>query len=262
MWQTYRGLLVVSWREAMAFRAGLVVYLLSTVFPFVMLGVWLTVSRQTSPAGLDAEYFVAYYVVTAVVNQLTTVWVAYIWDREIRLGGLNARLLRPRDPVHHLLCQELCRRALAGSVGVAALVVLLVVVPGFRRPGSVAEAALAVLAVLAAFALKFLMASAISMLAFWLTQVGRIYMLWWGVGFFLSGWIAPLATLPEGLRSVAELSPFAATLATPVHALIGELPAAEALRLLGVAAVWILIFLVLYRVLWRAGLRRYDAVGS
>lgn len=262
MWRTYRGLLAVSWREATAFRAGMVVHLFSTIFPFLMMGVWLTIARQTSPAGLDAGYFVVYYATAAVVNQLTTVWVVSTWDEEIRTGRLSTRLLRPRDPVHHLLCQEACRRVLAGGLGVLILVVLHVAMPGLGRPESIAAAVLAVAAVVAAFALNFLMACAIGMLAFWVTQVSRIFLVWAGIGFFLSGWVAPLATLPEGIRSVAEVSPFAAALATPVHALIGRLTIADSLRLLGVAAFWIVVFLALYRVLWLAGLRRFDAVGS
>jgi ABC-2 type transport system permease protein len=262
MWRTYQGLLAVSWREALAFRAGLLLFMLSTLFPFVMMGVWLTVTRQTTVAGLDTTFFVSYYATAAVVNQLTVVWVVGTWDEEIRTGRLNARLLRPCDPVHHLLCQEVCRRVLASVAGVVLLVVLQLVVPGFGRPESVGAAVLAGLSVVAAFALNFLMACTIGMLAFWLTQVGRLYMVWCGVGFFLSGYVAPLDTLPAAVRSVAGISPFAATLATPVRALTGTLPVPEVIRLLGVAAVWILVFLVLYRALWRAGLRRFDAVGS
>ncbi|GAA1016899.1 ABC transporter permease [Acrocarpospora pleiomorpha] len=262
MWRTYRGLMTVSWREAMAFRAGLVVYLLGSVFPFAMMGVWLTVTRQTDPAGLDTGYFISYYTAAAIVNQLTSVWVIATWDDEIRTGQLSTRLLRPRDPVHHFLCQEACRRALAGAIGIVALIVVQVAVPDFGHPRSIGAAALAVLSVLAAFALNFLMQCVFGMLAFWLTMVRRVYGVWSGIGFFLSGWVAPLDTLPDGVRLIAELSPFAATLATPVHALTGTISAAESLRLLGVAAIWIVILLALYRALWFAGLRRFDAAGS
>ena len=34
------------------------------------------------------------------------------------------------------------------------------------------------------------MAMAFATIGFWTTQAGNLYSLWWGIGAFLSGWIA------------------------------------------------------------------------
>ena len=52
----------------------------------------------------------------------------------------------------------------------------------------------------AGFFLNVLMAMAFATIGFWTTQAGNLYSLWWGIGAFLSGWIAPLA-LVAGRRS-------------------------------------------------------------
>ena len=56
-----------------------------------------------------------------------------------------------------------------------------------------------------AFLLSSTMATAFALISFWSTKSANLYMLWWGAGAFLSGWIAPLAVLPDGLRTAAEV---------------------------------------------------------
>lgn len=258
----YRGLLPVYWREAVARRARVWLNVLSLSFPFLMMWVWLQVARQQggSVAGLDTGYFVTYYTAAAVVSQVTTVSAAGNWDKSIRLGTLSARLLRPCDPGHHVFCSELCRRMLAGLFGLPfVIVVLLLPATGDHDPIMVL---MSLVAMVVGFTLNFLMASAIGMLAFWLTQVQRIHQLWAGVGSMLAGAVAPLETMPTWIRMVAEALPFKATYGTPVEMLAGQTTVAAGLQALAFGLAWTVVAYVVYRLLWARGLRRYSSVGA
>jgi len=48
----------------------------------------------------------------------------------------------------------------------------------------------------------------------------------------------------------------------PVELLLGRVTLTEALTGLGIQAAWVIIGLVLLRVVWRAGVRVYSAVGA
>jgi ABC-2 type transport system permease protein len=110
--------------------------------------------------------------------------------------------------------------------------------------------------------LNMLMSSTLGVLAFWSTQGRNFSGLLFGVGQFLSGWIAPLALFPESFRQTAYLLPFRSTLGLPLEILMGRLDEAETAFAFGITLTWIVFFLILYRVLWRFGLRRYEAVGA
>lgn len=64
-------LLKVGFAEAVAYRAEMVVWLLSTNMPLVMLALWTAVARDAPVGRFGQRDFVAYYLATLVVRLLT-----------------------------------------------------------------------------------------------------------------------------------------------------------------------------------------------
>lgn len=257
----YRGLLPVCWREAIAYRGHVWLNVLSLVFPLLMMWVWLAIAQQSGGTvnGLRPAYFVSYYAAAAIIAQMTVATTPNGWDELVRLGGLSAHLLRPCDPGHQLFCAEVCRRALAGVLGLPLLAVVLVASHSVGSPGAVL---LAVPAIVLGFVLNFLMTSAIGMLAFWLTQVQRIAQLWTGAGFVLAGVVAPLRTMPGWVGALASALPFKAIVGTPADLLAGGVGVEEGLGAMASGAAWTVLAFAVYRVLWYRGLRHYSAMGA
>jgi ABC-2 type transport system permease protein len=79
---------------------------------------------------------------------------------------------------------------------------------------------------------------------------------------FLSGQMAPLSLLPVPLRVAAAVLPFRWTTSFPVELLLGRVDWSQTLMGLGVQAGWIVLCLFLLRLVWRAGVRAYSAVGA
>jgi ABC-2 type transport system permease protein len=119
-----------------------------------------------------------------------------------------------------------------------------------------------VAAVVLAYALSILMASTVALLGFWSTQTTNIWMLWWGLGSFFSGWVAPLALMPSWIQHLAVVLPFWSTLGFPVELLSGRLDAGEVAVGFGVGLAWATAFGALYVVAWRRGIRRFQAVAG
>jgi ABC-2 type transport system permease protein len=128
-------------------------------------------------------------------------------------------------------------------------------------PLSLATAAcLVVVGLLAAFvALTFQLA--IGLGAFWIHDCRPLYWIWQKGTFLLGGLLIPLELYPGWLRTIAEVSPFAAILHGPGHlAFDGSLVAAGlvVLELLG----WLVVALFVVHMLYRRGLRRIDGAGG
>lgn len=100
--RAYRALFKAAWSIAFTYRVQLVLYMLSFVFPLLMLAVWLTVEEQTGPiGGFDRSGFISYYIAAAAIFRFTNTSPLYRWDRDIRTGDLSILLLKPLDPFHH-----------------------------------------------------------------------------------------------------------------------------------------------------------------
>ncbi len=261
--RTYPGLLRAAVAQTLAYRAQLVIWVIGGIFPLVLLTVWLSVAdEQGATAGWTRADFISYYVAVTVVFQIVNTHVVWPWDRDLRSGDLSFRLLRPLPPVHHYIADDVGHRLVTATGLVPLFVIAAVWFDAVRYPVGPGTAALALLAVLAGYGLAVAMALAFAMIAFWSTQVGNLYMLWWGGGAFLSGLIAPVSLLPEPLRSLAVFSPFRSTLDFPVQLAMGRLSGAETLLGFAVTAVWLLVFVILHRLLWRHGVVHYQAVGG
>lgn len=147
-------------------------------------------------------------------------------------------------------------------IWVPLMVAVALVFPAVQYNLSLARLAVFVLSLIGGFLLNMLITAAFGMLAFWSTQVRNLYSLWYGIGQFLSGWIAPLAIYPPSIRRLAIMLPFWSTIGFPMESLMGRLSWSETWLGFLVTGVWIAIFGSVYRLLWYLGRKRYDAVGS
>jgi ABC-2 type transport system permease protein len=248
--------------EATAYRASLFVWVLVTTFPLISLVLWRALAADGPIGGYDQRGFDSYFVAAFLVRQLSSSWVVWDLDRQIRTGELNSLLLRPVSPVAHFALLNLSalplRTVLAAPIGLA----VLLATGGISLNGDPWLLLLAVPAIAMAWLLNFMTQFVIGCLAFWLTEATELYELWIGAYVVLAGYAVPTSLFPAGLAEVARLLPFHAVLGFPVELVIGRLDFAQALAGLGLQAAWLVVTGALAVWLWRRGLRAYGAFGA
>ncbi len=79
---------------------------------------------------------------------------------------------------------------------------------------------------------------------------------------FLSGQVAPLALFPPVIQALGTILPFRWMVSFPVEVLLGRLGPSEVVVGYLAQAVWIGASLLVLRLAWRAGTRKYSAVGA
>ena len=77
---------------------------------------------------------------------------------------------------------------------------------------------------------------------------------------FLSGLLAPLTAFPPFVRTLAQWTPFPYLIDFPARVL-AEQPV-DLLAGFAIQLAWILLLLPLVLLFWRAGVRRYSAMGA
>ncbi len=246
------------------YRASLVIWLIGHVLePLIYLVVWSTVSRSSggSVGGYGPGDFAAYFIVLMVVNHITYTWVMYEYEYRIRQGSLSFDLLRPLHPIHSDIADNMTSKLVTmPAMLIIAVVLALIFHPTIHtRPWALAAF---VPAILLAFLVRFLTEWTLALAAFWTTRVSAVNQAYFIAALFLSGQIAPLSLLPFPVRVAAWVLPFRWTIGFPVELLLGRLTLVQALTGMAVQAAWLALGLILLRVVWRAGLRVYSAVGA
>ena len=196
-----------------------------------------------------------------LVNQITGGW--HMWEFQFRVqqGQFSFLLLRPVHPIHGDLAENLAHKAVMQVVLLPVLGALaLVFGPRFAfDPWSLA---LFLPALALAFALRFVVEWTLALACFWTTRIMAVNQTYFGVLFFLSGRVAPVELLPEGMQWVAAALPFRWMVAFPVELALGRLAPAEIATGLAAQALWLGIASLGLAALWPRALRRFSAVGT
>ncbi|MDQ5854442.1 MAG: ABC-2 family transporter protein [Chloroflexota bacterium] len=259
-----RTLLAVWFAHMSAYRAEIVIWMLTGAVPLIMLAIWIGKARVSggSVQGFMAPDFAAYFLGAWITQQWIVAWVSWEISNQIRTGTLSPRLLRPLDPMWDHAAGHLTERLVRLPFIVVIVGVGLLLVPGTRLTPDAWHALAFVLCINLAFAIRFLIAYCTGLLAFWFDQATAIDELYYVIAAFLTGSFAPLAFYPPLARAAIEWTPFPYLVYYPVRVLTGAADGLEIVRVLGVQLVWLCLCVLLRGVLWRRGLQRYGAVGA
>lgn len=255
-------LIRIGLAEAMAYRAELIIWVLTTTMPLVMLPLWQAVAETGPVRGFTSDDFVAYFLATFVVRQVTSAWASWTINYEVRSGTLALRLMRPIHPFWAYAVENLAaipvRLAVAGPVAVLALVIT----SADHVTHDPAMLAILAPALVGAWAITFLAHVAVGTLSLW-TQSSIKIMDVWTAGFFVfSGYLVPIALFPDALRWVPDWLPFRYQLGFPVEAITGALSVEQALGMLARQWAFVVGLGLLCAVLWKRGLERFQSYGG
>jgi ABC-2 type transport system permease protein len=248
--------------EAVAYRVEMLVWALTSTMPLIMLALFDAVARD-GPLGRYGEpQLTAYFLSTFVVRQLTSSWVSWQINMDVRDGTLAVRLLRPVHPALAYAAESVAPMPLRAAVSFPVAVVLLVVVGSTQLASDPVVWVLWAVSVVGAWLISLFVSLAIGALAFFIEQATRVMDVWLTVYFVLSGYLIPVDLFPHAARVANDYLPFRYQIGLPVELMVGAHGRAEALLLVGRQWIFVLLAALLVRVLWRRGLARFAAYGG
>jgi ABC-2 type transport system permease protein len=261
-WRAIPTLLRVGLADAVAYRAELLVWLLSTNMPLVMLALWSAVARDGPVGRFGQKDFVAYYLAALVVRLLTGAWVVWELTFEIRQGTLAYRLLRPLHPLLAYAAENVAALPLRAALALPVAGVALWVTAGDRLCHDPLLLALFPLTVFGGWLITFLAMAIVGTMAFRVDSATSLFEIWMGLFGVFSGYLVPLELFPPWVIALARVLPFRSMLGFPVELVIGLLTRQQVLLELAIQWGWIAALFLGARLAWRSGLRHFAAFGG
>lgn len=252
----------VGLADAIAYRAEMVVWMLSMTMPLVSLALWSAVSASAPVGRFASQDFVAYFLATLVVRQTTGSWLVWQLNMEIKSGTLALRLLKPIHPLLAYSAENLASIPVRALIAAPAAIISLATVGPGHLPHDPLVALLFPLSLVGAWLITFFTMGAIGSLGFYMESSSSVFDIWLAAFMLLSGYIMPIELFPGWVRTLASWLPFRFTLGFPVEALIGMLDRRAMLRDLAIQWAFVVATGAAALALFRAGTRRYAAFGG
>lgn len=244
------------------YRIAMLIWMLSATFPLVMLAVWLSLAADGPVGGFTAGDFIAYYLLSFYMRQMTAVWVAWELDFDIRHGDMNSKLLHPIQPIHEYISTSLADKVLRIVMFTPVVILVAVLVPGVNLVVTPFTLFSFVLALIGAWGMRYLIQFTLGLLTFWFSQALVLNDVFWMMFLLFGGGIAPIQLLPEPLRTLAHYLPFRLMMAFPIDILTGRASLNDVLVGFASIAAWLVVLLVLYRIVWARGIKQFSAFGA
>jgi ABC-2 type transport system permease protein len=249
----------IRFAEVLAWRTEFVLWLMTLTMPLIMLAFWRAVTRDGAFGGYTSSDITAYFLAVLVVVLITECNIVWNLNEDMRTGELSYWLIKPVHPLVNYVAITIAelpvRLLVASPIVLTALLAASSSAPAGRRLVFTAAALLMALAINQAVQVI------IACLGFWINRSIMVFKLYEAVGSVLSGYMFPLAFLPDAVRDVAAVLPFRFVISLPVEMLLGMHDVGASLRLLG----WQLLMCVVLNLLalgfWKIGVRRYAAYG-
>lgn len=262
----YFRIIVLNFQRAAEIRSRSFVWFLLSLFPPLTLIVFWSGATSGGKVidGWTFPMLASYYLYIMIATVLT---MSHIEDEvanlDIKEGGISPYLLKPFSYYWLKLFLELPYRVIQGGFGI----ITMVVIAFFARDllvitTSVQTFLLALVMLVLAYIVSFTFKMLMSLIAFWMTETRGIFEVMEVLILIAGGTLMPIAFFPDYLQTIINATPMAYVIYYPVIALQGQLTIMESLRIIGIQLLWIIGLGLLYRWVWRAGVKAYAAIGQ
>lgn len=262
----------ISIHERLIYRAD---FMLGTLMRFLptltQIFLWWAIYEvvQTSGrgdiAGFGYKDMVAYYLMVIISRAFSSMpGLTRGIANQVRSGEVKKFLIQPVDMMGCLLMQRIAHKLVYYLVAAAPFALVFYMCGDYFIHGWPPVDVLIVffLSLIFSFLLGFYLEACMGLIGFWFLEVTSLTFIYMLMNFLLSGHMFPLDLLPDAIRGIVDFLPFKYLAYFPAAVFLGKIEGPEMYRGLVVEIAWVVLFIVLSRVLWWRGVKRYAGFGG
>jgi ABC-2 type transport system permease protein len=265
---TWWIILRIALEERLVYRGDFALGTLMRFLPIItQIFLWMAVFETIGGTivGYRFEDMVAYYLLTMLTRAFSSMpGLASGIALQIRNGEIKKFLIQPVDMLGFLLLNRMAHKFAYYSVAVGPFALVFFLCRGYFLDGwpSPGIVSLFLISLVMSFLLGFFLEACIGLVGFWFLEVSSLLFIYMLLNFFLSGHMFPLDMLWEPWRTLVELLPLKYLAYYPAALFLGKIPADQMAREVFLQAAWLVAFVLMSRVAFHRGVRRYSAFGG
>lgn len=265
----------VSINERLVYRGDFMIGTLMRFLPtLTQIFLWWAIYDVVAQSGGDsiASYrygdMVAYYLMVTISRAFSSMpGLTSGIANQVRSGEIKKFLIQPIDMQGCLLVQRVAHKLVYYLIATLPFALVFFLCRDFFIDGWPAMDVTIVFfaSLILSFLLGFFLESAIGLVSFWFLEVTSLTFIYMLMNFLLSGHMFPLELLPDSpvnVRGFVEFLPFKYLAYFPAAVFLGKVEGVEMYRGLAIEASWVLFFVIVSRIMWIRGVKRYSGFGG
>jgi ABC-2 type transport system permease protein len=274
--QTWWTILRICLEERLVYRGDFALGTLMRFLPvvtqiFLWTAVFSAIEAQSSAAsgaaeiaGYSLDDFIAYLLLTMVARAFSSMpGLASGIARQIRDGEIKKFMIQPVDMIGFLLLARTAHKLVYYGVAAGPFALVFFLCRGYFPGWPPADVlAMFMLSLVLAFLLGYFLEATIGMIGFWFLEVSSLLFVYMLFTFFLSGQMFPLDMLPPPFDTLVMWIPLQYLAYFPAAVFLGKIEGPELIAGLWIQLFWIVAMIVICRVTFMLGQRRYSGYGG
>lgn len=219
--------------------------------------------EEGGESSFSLNEIMTYYGFVRIIWMMTNPFDFKLITGEIKSGNLNKLLLKPVNPILYYVFQQLGETIIyltINAIFVISFLLILGITPVL--PTNILILPVLLLLLVLARISVILFYATIGSVGFWTTETKHLHHILINMVRLFGGSFLPLAMLPIVVGKIANFLPFKYAISFPVNFYLGRFDFTESLSAIGILALWIFGLSLLSSILWKKGLRNYEAIGG
>lgn len=252
-----------SWQYQLEYRFDtlirLFIVLVSLVSVFYL---WHDIYEQKALLlGYSKQQIFTYYIIVAYL--FSSIYASLPVAQEIQDGHLSIYLTKPISYLLHHYWLTLAKRIFRLVLGLPILIIIFVIFKNdLYLVADLKSYLILLLTCLGSINILFLFDLILNFLEFWIFQSNSIALISDTIVSFFAGTLIPIFFLPDSIQSVGNFLPFKYTGFFIIDSFLGKNNLEQILFGIGMQIFWTIFLIVLAKLLWFWGLKKYEATGN
>lgn len=265
---TWWTILRICLEERLVYRGDFALGTLMRFLPIVtQIFLWAAIfdaATSSTIANYTYHDMIAYYLLTMVSRAFSSMpGLASGIAAQIRNGEIKKYLIQPVDLLGFLLLARVAHKLVYYLVAAGPFALVFFVCRSYFAGWPEPPVMLAFLASLVmAFLLGFFLEATLGMIGFWFLEVSSLLFVYMLFTFFFSGHMFPIDILPPGWAAVLRFIPLQYLAYFPAAVFLGKIQGTELAVGLAVQLAWVVLFMLMSRVTFYYGVKRYSGYGG
>lgn len=264
-WMIFR----IALEERLTYRGDFALGTMMRFLPIIThIFLWWAVYESVNGGRLAGYSFgdmVAYYLLSMLGRAFSSMpGLASTVAKQIREGEIKKYLIQPIDMLNFMLLGRAAHKVAYYTVATIPFAIMFFLCRGYFESGipNLQVWIAFVLSLFMAFTLGFFLDLCIGLVGFWFLEISSLLFVYMLLNFFLSGHMFPLDLLPSHWHILISYLPFKYLAYFPAAIYLGKIPQESLWQEIGIELMWLVGMILLARVLYQRGLKRYSGYGG